>query len=129
VIVRNVTDLEGTDRVTHADTWTSHRLLLARDGTSFSFHDTTLRAGTETRMWYRYHVEAVYCVGGEGELEDLETGTRYPIADGTMYCLDGNERHVLRAHTDLRMICVFDPPVTGQETHDDDGAYPLLAEA
>lgn len=129
MIVRSIADLEGTDRVTHADTWTSHRLLLARDGTSFSFHDTTLRAGTQTRMWYRHHVEAVYCVAGRGELEDLETGIRYPIADGTMYCLDGHERHILRAETDLRMVCVFDPPVTGQETHDGDGAYPLLTDA
>lgn len=128
MIVRTKSELTGTDRVTHTDNWSSHRFLLARDGQNFSFHDTTLHAGTETKMWYRYHVEAVYCVGGTGELEDLETGEVHQIADGTMYCLDGHERHILRAHTDLRMICVFDPPVTGQETHDEDGAYPLLTE-
>ncbi|MEX1164904.1 MAG: ectoine synthase [Nitriliruptor sp.] len=129
MIVRTRADLDGTDRVTVAGTWSSHRLLLARDGQSFSFHDTTLHAGTETQMWYRNHVEAVYCVGGTGVLEDLDEGVTYPLADGTMYCLDGNERHIVRAHTDLRMICVFDPPVTGQETHDVDGAYPLLTDA
>ncbi|MTV25747.1 ectoine synthase [Nitriliruptoraceae bacterium ZYF776] len=127
MIVRTLRDLEGTDRQTDAPTWTSRRFLLAKDGTRFSLHDTILRAGTETRMWYRNHVEAVYCVGGRGTLEDLETGTTYDIEDGTMYCLDGHERHVLRAETDLRMVCVFDPPVTGQEVHDEDGAYPLLS--
>ena len=77
-------------------------------------------------MWYRNHVEAVYCVEGEGEIEDLERGEVHPIAPGTLYALDRNDRHVLRARTQLRMICVFNPPLVGPETHDEDGAYPLL---
>ncbi len=40
--------------------------------------------------------------------------------------LDGHERHRVTAETDLRMICVFTPPVTGEEVHDENGAYPLL---
>jgi L-ectoine synthase len=43
--------------------------------------------------------------------------------------LDGHERHELHAETDLRMVCVFTPALTGQEVHDEDGAYPLLTEA
>lgn len=35
----------------------------------------------------------------------------------------GSERHLLRASKTMRMICVFNPPVTGRETHDADGAY------
>jgi L-ectoine synthase len=27
----------------------------------------------------------------------------------------------------MRTVCVFTPPVTGREVHDEDGAYPLLA--
>jgi L-ectoine synthase len=27
------------------------------------------------------------------------------------------------------MICVFNPPLTGEEIHDEDGAYPLIQEA
>jgi L-ectoine synthase len=34
----------------------------------------------------------------------------------------------VRADSDLRMVCVFDPPCTGRETHDDEGTYPLLTE-
>lgn len=45
-----------------------------------------------------------------------------------MYALNGHERHRVRAHTDLRMICVFTPPLTGREDHDADGAYPLIEE-
>jgi L-ectoine synthase len=42
------------------------------------------------------------------------------------YTLDGHEKHWLRAHTDLRMICVFNPPLVGAEVHDEEGVYPLL---
>lgn len=127
MIVRSLGDLDD-DRVTVADTWTSRRLILQRDGLEFSLHDTIIRAGTTTEMWYRHHVEAVYCIEGSGELEDLETNSVYDLIPGTVYALDGHERHVVRAHTDLRMVCVFDPPCTGAETHQEDGSYPLLTE-
>lgn len=125
MIVRRLEELEG-ERTVAAETWKSRRLLLAADGMGFSMHDTILYAGTVTRMWYRNHVEAVYCVAGEGTLEDLDSGETYAIAPGTIYALDGHERHVLTAKTELRMICVFNPPLVGPETHDADGAYPLL---
>jgi L-ectoine synthase len=128
MIVRNLSELDGTDRDVVADTWRSRRFLLAREGVGFSFHDTVLYAGTETSMWYAHHVEAVYCVGGQGELVNDETGEVHPLRDGTMYLLDGHEHHTVRAWTDLRMACVFNPPVTGREVHDEHGVYPLLTE-
>jgi L-ectoine synthase len=69
----------------------------------------------------------VYCVGGRGRIEDLETGEVHPIADGTVYALDGNEEHILTAETEMRMVCVFNPPLVGPEVHDETGAYPVLA--
>lgn len=126
MIVRKLEDLRGTDREVSGPTWVSRRLLLRKDGMGFSFHDTTLFAGTVTNMWYKNHVEAVLCVEGEGELEDAATGATHRIEPGTMYALNENDKHVLRALTDLRMICVFNPPCTGQEVHDKDGAYPLI---
>jgi L-ectoine synthase len=128
VIIRQVADMAGTDRDIRTPNWDSQRLLLARDGVGFSMHETTIYAGTETFMWYRNHIEAVYCVGGEGELEVVETGERIPVRDGTLYTLDGHEKHILRARADMRMICVFNPPIVGSETHDEDGVYPLLTE-
>lgn len=129
MIVRDLTGLEGTERETIAPTWRSRRFLLAQDGMGFSLHDTVLDAGTETYMWYRNHVEAVYCIEGRGEIEVVDDGTVYPIRAGTMYALDGHEKHRLRAETDLRMVCVFNPPCTGQEVHDEEGVYPLLEPA
>lgn len=128
MIVRTLTDLIDTERDVVADTWRSRRLLLAGDGMGFSLHDTLLHAGMTTQMWYQHHFEAVYCIEGEGELEDLATGEVHALAPGTMYALSDNDRHIVRATTDLRMVCVFNPPCTGAETHDEHGTYPLLTE-
>lgn len=125
MIVRRLTELDDSASV-EAENWTSRRLLLAADGMGFSMHDTVLRAGTATQMWYRNHLEAVYCVEGRGHILDLATGEVHQIAPGTLYALNDNDRHTLHAETDLRMICVFNPPLVGPETHDEEGAYPLL---
>lgn len=127
MIVRHLKDIEGTDLDVQGETWRSRRLLLAGDKVGFSLHDTVIHAGTQTSMWYKNHVEAVYCVEGRGEVQVVE-GERYPIAPGTLYVLNGHERHLLRAETDLRLICVFNPPVTGREVHDEHGTYPLLVD-
>lgn len=128
MIVRNLESLEGTARTVSAETWTSRRLLLRREGMGFSMHDTLIHAGTETRMWYRNHLEAVYCIEGEGEIESLEDGSVHPVGPGTLYALDRHDRHVLRARSRMRMICVFNPPLSGGETHGPDGSYPLIPE-
>lgn len=129
MIVRQLDDLAGTDREVEFNTWTSRRLILAKDGVGFSLHDTVIRGGTETEMWYANHIEAVYVIEGEGTLEDRGDGTVHPLRPGTMYCLDEHDKHVVRATTDLRMVCVFNPPCTGREVHDEHGTYPLLEEA
>lgn len=126
MIVRRVDDLAGTEREVSAATFVSRRFLLAKDKMGFSFHDTTLYAGTSTEMHYRNHLEAVYCVGGRGSLTDHGTGEVHEIRPGTMYALNGNEHHTLVAEEDLRMICVFNPALVGPEVHDETGAYPIL---
>lgn len=128
MIVRTLEQVIGSERDVRAENgnWVSRRFLLKDDGLGFSFHETTIFAGTETYIWYKNHLEAVYCVGGEGEIEDLETGIIHPIRDGTLYALNGHERHLLRAKRDMRLVCAFNPPITGREVHDADGAYPLV---
>ena len=125
VLVRHLESIVGSERDVRTETWSSRRLLLRGDGRGYSLHDTVMRAGSETTMWYRHHVESVYCVGGEGELVDLEQGRTYPLNPGTLYVLDGHERHRVRARSELRLICVFTPACTGAEVHDADGVYPL----
>jgi L-ectoine synthase len=125
MIVRRLDELPPDATVSN-ETWISRRLLLAGDRMGFSLHDTVLRAGTETPMWYRNHLEAVYCIGGEGEIRDLATGEVHAIRTGTVYALDQHDKHVLVAKTELRMVCVFSPPLVGPENHDADGSYPLM---
>lgn len=153
MIVRNLGEAEKTDRRVVAENWESTRLLLRGDGMGFSFHITTIYPGTETHIWYKNHLESVYCIEGEGEVEVLdgmancgrsgdgrESGARegldtgknggkiYKIIPGTIYVLDQHDRHLLRAKTPLKLACVFNPPLHGKEVHDENGVYPLDAE-
>ncbi|QDT51627.1 ectoine synthase [Symmachiella dynata] len=129
MIVKNLNEIIGTERDVHGETWNSRRLLLAGENMGFSMHDTVIHAGTETTMCYENHLEAVYTIEGEGEIQVLPDGPTYPIGPGTLYALNENDRHCLRAKTQLRMVCVFNPPVTGREVHNANGAYPAATVA
>ena len=127
MIVKHISGIIGTDREVHApgNQWISRRMLLKDEGMGFSFHETIIKAGTKTHIHYKHHLEAVYCVAGNGKIEDLATGTVHPIQDGTMYALNLHDEHYLYGGSeDMRLICVFNPPITGNEVHGEDGAYP-----
>jgi L-ectoine synthase len=94
----------------------------------FSFHITTIYAGTETPIHYQNHLETVYCISGEGEVETCTDGKVHPIRPGTVYILDQHDKHLLRGHSDMQLACVFNPPLHGKEVHDENGVYPLEAE-
>lgn len=126
MIVRKLQDIEGTEREIKTPNWVSRRLLLADDQMGYSFHITTIYAGTETHIWYKNHLEAVYCMEGEGEVELIPSGEKFQITPGTIYALDKNDRHYLRASKDLHLACVFGPALTGREVHDKEGVYPLI---
>jgi L-ectoine synthase len=129
MIVRKLEEAKTGRRLVETAGWNSVRLLLKDDGMGFSFHITTIYAGAELPMHYRNHLESVYCVAGEGSIENLETGEKFQIHPGVMYALDRHDRHVLRAASEMTMACVFNPPLNGLEVHDETGAYPLQAEA
>lgn len=123
MIVRRLEDILNTERDIKTDTWASRRLILADDGMGFSMHETTIFAGTETHIWYKNHLEAVYCVAGKGEIELIDTGEIFKIEPGTMYALDQHDNHLLRAEVDMVLICTFNPGLVGTEVHDKDGVY------
>ncbi|WP_436493426.1 ectoine synthase [Actinokineospora sp. HUAS TT18] len=125
MIVRNVDELTGTERDVVTPNWRSRRIVLAKEGVGFSVHETTLAAGSVNDFWYANHVEAVFVVEGHGEIEDKETGEVHALAPGSLYLLDGHERHQLRPRTAMRTVCVFNPAVTGREVHDENGTYPV----
>jgi L-ectoine synthase len=124
MIVRKLSDIRGSDRNVKSNGWESARLLLKDDGMGFSFHITTLYAGSELHLHYTNHVETVYVIEGKGTIEDLGSGETHTLEPGTMYALNDHDDHVLRPETDIVCACVFNPPVTGREVHDETGAYP-----
>lgn len=131
MIVRNLQDAQKSGRriVSPDGNWESTRMLLKDDNMGFSFHITTIYKGADFRMHYQNHLESVYCISGSGEVETLDDGKVYPIAAGTLYILDKNDRHQLRATEDMVMACVFNPPLNGKEVHNEEGAYDLDAGA
>ncbi|AUS78512.1 L-ectoine synthase [Actinoalloteichus sp. AHMU CJ021] len=128
MIVRSLSEIEDTERDIKTPNWRSKRIVLAKEGVGFSVHETTLYAGTVNDFWYANHIEAVFVVEGEGEITNKETGETFPLAPGSLYLLDGHEHHQVRPRTDIRTVCVFNPPVTGREVHDENGVYPLIVE-
>ena len=126
MIVRSLNQIKGTDLDVETEKWASRRLLVKRDGLGFSLSETTIHPGSESTIWYKNHFEACYCVEGEGEIESLAPDRqRSKIEPGTLYALDKHDRHILRAFTTLKLICVFNPALSGTEVHDRDGSYPL----
>ncbi|WP_221564108.1 ectoine synthase [Alkalihalobacillus sp. TS-13] len=119
-------DVINSEHSIEGGNWVSRRLILKDDNMGYSVHDTVIKAGTETHIWYQNHLESVYCIEGEGEVVTLKDNKVWPIEKDTLYALDENDEHLLRAKTDMRMVCVFNPPITGKEIHDENGVYPVL---
>lgn len=115
MIIRRKDDLEPVE-------WgngTSHRFLLESDGMGFTLCHTVVRAGTKSRIQYRRHVEACYCIGGEGSVVSGDGAVTYQLQPGVLYALDAHDPHFLVAapYTDLELISVFNPPLQGEERH------------
>ena len=114
------------DNVTTVD-WgngLSRRFLLEADGLGYTVTDTTVRAGTKSRLEYRRHLESCYCIDGTGEVIALD-GKSNPLAPGTLYALDEHDAHFLVAgpDADLRLVCVFLPALRGDERHSLDADF------
>jgi len=131
MIVRNLKEAVTSNRfiTDPKGNWDSTRLILKEDNMGFSFHITTIYEGADFQMHYQNHLESVFCMSGRGEVETLSDGKVYPIEAGTIYILDQNDKHVLRAFEEMKMACVFNPPLNGKEVHNAEGAYELEAEA
>ncbi|WP_433273811.1 ectoine synthase [Actinosynnema sp. CS-041913] len=101
----------------------SRRFLLASDGMGYTVTDTIVAAGTKSRLEYRNHLEACYCIAGSGEVVN-SAGDAFPIVPGTLYALDNHDPHFLVASPDedLRLVCVFVPALRGDERHSLDSA-------
>lgn len=128
MFIRTLNDIRNSDKHVKSDGWVSDRLLLKDDDMGFSFHVTTMFAGKELHMHYQNHLEAVLVLKGRGTIEDLGTGETHELKPGVMYALNNHDKHIVRPTEDILCACVFNPPVTGREVHDENGAYPADTE-
>jgi L-ectoine synthase len=96
----------------------SFRFLLAADAMGFTLAHTLVRAGSKSALEYRRHLEACYCIAGYGEVLSAD-GVSFPLEPGVMYALDRHDAHYLIAgpDTDLELVSVFNPALTGDERH------------
>ena len=122
MIVKRLEDVVATKGEAHGDKWHSLRLLHKEDGMGVTLTDSILEAGFEMVLWQKNHLEACYCLEGEGTVEELDTATVHEIRAGTLYAMNNHDRHRIRAITRMRIICTFVPPLTGGEVHDADGS-------
>lgn len=129
MIVRDIDDLKTNGSYREKEgAWSSARYLLHDDQLGFTLTQTTIAAGTRQTYEYKNHKEANLIIDGHGSVTDETNNAVYKLKPGSMYMLDKHERHTIEATTDMRLVCVFTPALTGPETHDADGSYPLLAE-
>ncbi len=126
MLIKKLDEINGSDRDVGGPEmgWRSRRLLLKGDKMGFSMHDTLIYPEKPLHLHYQHHLEAVYMIEGKAKITDLATGDVHELSPGTLYALDQNDKHILEAIELSRFVCVFNPPVSGQEVHDSSGAYP-----
>ena len=97
---------------------TSDRLLVEKDNMGFAVCHTIVKQGTASKLEYRNHLEACYCISGSGQVVEKD-GTVHEITPGTIYVLDEHDPHELRGGEteDMHLVSIFNPPITGDEKH------------
>lgn len=104
----------------------SNRILLESDGMGYTITKTVISPDAgKVFQHYKNHLETCYCVSGRATLTDANTGETFEITPDVTYVLDKNDPHYFEAHEETVLICTFNPPLTGNETHQDDGSYAL----
>ena len=121
----SVQDVKNTERHVNCPNggFESLRLILEKDGRGFSLHKTIIPGGDTQHWHYKNHLEACFCISGFGVLKNLKTNETFEIKKDVCYVLDKNDDHEFTAHISVVLISVFNPPVKGQEVHQEDGSY------
>ncbi len=99
------------------------RYLTKTDGLGFSVSDVFCSAGLDEVLWYKHHWEAVYIVAGRGTLEEISSGQQWELEPGMVYTVGPKDRHRFRAVDNVHAIAIFNPPLSGDETYDEDGSF------
>lgn len=104
--------------------FTSNRIVLEEDGLGYSMTKTVVHPGSPHRWHYKHHFETCYCVSGRGLLVNEATGEFFAVSPDSTYILDKHDPHTFEALEETVLICVFNPPLVGDELHDEADSYP-----
>lgn len=121
--IRRLAELAEQKRVAQGVGFFSHRYILQDDNMGFSLCRTEIQEGGPYTWHYKYHKEACLCISGIGLIQE-EYGPEYMVKPGDIYILDSNEKHHFTAVSDVVLISIFNPPLTGLEVHGPDHSYP-----
>lgn len=102
----------------------ARRYLTQDDGCGFTLSTARPPANSSANLWYRNHVEANFILEGRGAVEDLSTGEKWDLSPGSLYVVGPRDQHRMSANTEVYLMAVFNPPLVGDETHDEQGGYP-----
>lgn len=125
MIIRGIEDLKESGMIVDCPkgAFRSHRYLTEKDGLGYTITKTVIPTGDAHHWHYKKHLESCLCVSGSGIVVNKETGEKRWIHPWDMYSLDKHDSHTFQAIEDTVLICVFNPPLTGNEVHKDDGSY------
>lgn len=124
--VKQIKNIVGTERDVKCPKggFNSLRVLLESDNMGYGLTKTTIPKGDPQYWHYKNHLETCFCIEGEGELTNVETGEKFYIKPDSVYILDKHDAHTFQALTNrVVLICVFNPPLKGTEVHQEDGSY------
>lgn len=126
ISVKRLDDLRasGREKVVAGGSARSIRALLQEDQLGFTLCDVRIAVGNQCELWYKHHWEANYILEGHGIVSDLTTGESWPLEAGTMYIVGPDDRHNIEAVSELHLISIFNPPLQGDEQHDEEGTLP-----
>ena len=126
MFVKTLKDLKaaGREKVVAGGSARTVRFLTKDDGLGFTMSDVRLDAGQQNVLWYKHHWEANYILEGRGEVRDLTTDETWVLEPGVMYIVGPDDRHSMKAVTDLHLVSIFNPALTGDEVHDEHGTLP-----
>ena len=105
----------------------SNRIILLEDEMGYTFTKTVISPDAgRVFQHYKNHLESCYCVKGKAVLTNATTGEEFIITPDTTYILDENDPHFFEAIDETVLLCVFNPPLTGNEIHDEEGSYEVF---
>lgn len=89
-------------------------LLTDADDVGFGVSDVHLQAGAEVPLWHKNRQQANHIISGSGEVIDVTTGQTWELGCSMACNVGVEDRHRVRAYTDIHLLSVFSPPLADE---------------